>query len=73
MERDRHSLLQGNIARGAGDDGFDVQSRSTTLAGNRAVRNADLGIKAVLGVIDGGGNRASANGNPLQCANVFCR
>jgi parallel beta-helix repeat protein len=71
-ERDRHSLLQGNIARGAGDDGFDVQSRSTTLTGNRAVRNADLGIKAVLGVIDGGGNRASRNGNPLQCTNVFC-
>lgn len=71
-EKERHSLLQGNIARGAGDDGFDVQSRSTTLTGNRAVRNADLGIKAVLGVIDGGGNTASGNGNPLQCMNVFC-
>jgi hypothetical protein len=71
-EKDRNSLLQGNIARGAGDDGFDVQSRSTTLTGNRAVRNDDLGIKAVLGVIDGGGNRASRNGNPLQCTNVFC-
>jgi len=36
------------------------------------VRNADLGIEAVFGVIDGGGNRARANGNPLECTNVFC-
>jgi parallel beta-helix repeat protein len=69
---DRRSLLRGNIARGAGDDGFDVESRSTKLTGNRAVRNADLGIEAVPGVIDGGGNRAGGNGNPLQCTNVFC-
>jgi nitrous oxidase accessory protein NosD len=71
-EKDRHSLLQGNIARGAGDDGFDVGSRSTTLTGNRAARNDHLGIEAVFGVIDGGGNRASGNGDPRQCTNVFC-
>jgi hypothetical protein len=37
-----------------------------------ATRNRDLGIEAVAGVIDGGGNRASANGNPAQCTNVRC-
>ena len=44
------SLLTHNIATGAGDDGFDVQSRSTKLTGNRAKHNADLGIEAVRGV-----------------------
>jgi hypothetical protein len=30
------------------------------------VRNADLGIEAVFGVIDGGGNAAHGNGNPMH-------
>jgi parallel beta-helix repeat protein len=72
-KKDAHSLLLGNIARGAGDDGFDVESRSATLTRNRAVRNADLGIEAMFGVIDGGGNIARNNGNPAQCTNIFCR
>ena len=32
-----------------------------------------LGIEAVFGVTDGGGNRAHGNGNPSQCTNVACR
>jgi parallel beta-helix repeat protein len=70
--KDHHSLLQGNLARRSGDDGFDVESRSTKLARNRAVGNDDLGIEAVFGVIDGGGNLASGNGDPLQCLSVTC-
>jgi len=69
---DAHSLLRANIAIAAGDDGFDVRSPSTTLTGNRAMRNADLGIEAVFGVI-GGGNIARGNGDPRRCTNVFCR
>jgi parallel beta-helix repeat protein len=65
--------LERNSADGAGDDGFDVESASTTLIRNTANHNDDLGIEAVTGVTDGGGNRASGNGNPLQCTNVFCR
>jgi parallel beta-helix repeat protein len=61
--------LERNIAIHAGDD----DSPTTTLTRNKARRNGDLGIEAVSGVIDGGGNRASGNGNPLQCQNVFCR
>jgi parallel beta-helix repeat protein len=72
LKKDTHSLLFGNIAKGAGDDGFDVESRSAKLTNNRAVRNGDLGIEAVFGVIDGGGNIARHNGDPLQCTNIFC-
>ena len=34
--KDRHSHLTRNVAIGAGDDGFDVRSRTTKLTGNRA-------------------------------------
>jgi parallel beta-helix repeat protein len=71
-KKDSHSLLKGNTARGAGDDGFDIQSRTTNLARNRARRNGDLGIAAVFGDIDGGGNQASGNGDPRQCINIAC-
>jgi large repetitive protein len=71
-EKDDHSLLRRNIAKRNGDDGFDVGSPSTKLTSNRAVRNTDLGIEAVLGVIDGGGNRASGNGDPRQCSHILC-
>ena len=66
------SLLQRNIAIGAGDDGIDVDSPTTTLTRNLALRNGDLGIEAVPGVTDGGGNKARGNGNPVQCTNVDC-
>jgi parallel beta-helix repeat protein len=72
VRKERRSLLKGNVAKGAGDDGFDVESRSTTLTENRAVRNADLGIEAVQGVNDGGGNIARHNGDPRQCTNIAC-
>jgi hypothetical protein len=68
----KHTLLKGNHAFGAKDDGFDVKSRTTKLTGNRAVRNHDLGIHAVRGVIDGGGNIARHNGDPRQCTHIVC-
>lgn len=71
--KDHHTLLIGNLARRSGDDGFDVESNSTKLVRNRAVGNDALGIEAVFGVIDGGGNLASGNGDPRQCVNVRCR
>jgi parallel beta-helix repeat protein len=67
------TLLKRNSAIGAGDDGIDVDSTTTSLRRNTANRNGDLGIEAVSGVTDLGGNRADGNGNPLQCLNVFCR
>jgi parallel beta-helix repeat protein len=71
-KKDGHSVLVGNVARGAGGDGFDVERRSTKLTRNRAVHNGGLGIEAVRGVIDGGGNVARHNGNPRQCTNIVC-
>jgi hypothetical protein len=68
----RRTVLKRNDVRRSKDDGIDVDSPKTTLIGNQAVRNADLGIEAVFGVIDGGGNIARNNGNPAQCTNIFC-
>jgi parallel beta-helix repeat protein len=55
-----------------GDDGIDVNSSATTITSNTANKNGDLGIEAVPGVTDGGGNVASDNGDPRQCVNVDC-
>jgi parallel beta-helix repeat protein len=66
------TVLRGNIAKGAGDDGLDVDSAATRLEGNLALLNRDLGIEAVPGVTDGGGNRARHNGNPAQCTGIAC-
>jgi parallel beta-helix repeat protein len=66
------TLLDRNTAVGAGDDGIEVDNAETTLTRNLAARNGDHGIEAVAGVTDGGGNRAFANGNPVQCLSVAC-
>lgn len=71
-KHDHHSILRQNVARGAGDDGFRVQSRTSKLTDNRAIGNGDLGIRAVEGVTDGGGNVARRNGDPRQCVNISC-
>ena len=70
--RVRNTRVAGNIVTRAGDDGIDVDSASTTISGNLAVRNHDLGIEAVAGVT-GGGNKVAANGDPRQCTHVACR
>jgi hypothetical protein len=46
---------------------------NVTVTANKAIRNADLGIEAIPGVVDGGGNKAAANENRLQCLNVVCK
>jgi len=71
-KEDRHSRLKRNVAVGAGEDGFDVRSRSAKLTKNRAIRNRDLGIEATRGVRDGGGNVARHNGDPRQCTHIAC-
>jgi len=66
------TLVTANTANENGDDGIRVDAAGTTLTRNMANFNQELGIEAVPGVIDGGGNRARGNGNPLQCTNVTC-
>jgi parallel beta-helix repeat protein len=68
----KRTLLSRNHVFGAGTSGIKVGSPSTTLTRNEARRNGKLGIYAVPGVIDGGGNRASGNGDPRQCVNIVC-
>ena len=65
------AVLHGNTAIGA-RDGFDVGSPRRRTTANRAIRNADLGIEAVPGVLDAGGNSARHNGDPRQCTNIRC-
>jgi hypothetical protein len=67
------TLLERNVAIGADDDGIDVENARTTLTRNLALQNGDLGIEAVPGVIDGGGNKAKANGDAAQCTNISCK
>jgi parallel beta-helix repeat protein len=64
--------LQNNVVSHSGHDGINIASPSTTATHNLAVHNGNLGIEAVPGVTDGGGNHAFANGNPLQCTNIAC-
>src|SRR5215211_5373717 len=71
-DKAKHSLLSHNHAFGAKDDGLDTNNSTTKLTRNQARRNGDLGIEAVRGVIDGGGNKASGNGDRRQCTHVVC-
>ena len=68
----RHTILRRNSASQSRDDGFDVEGPTTKLTKNRALRNRDLGIEAVRGVIDGGGNIGRDNGDARQCTNIAC-
>jgi parallel beta-helix repeat protein len=69
---DNGSVLKRNVARRNEGDGFDIGSDSATLTRNRALRNGELGIEAVRGVIDGGLNLARANADTRQCTNISC-
>jgi parallel beta-helix repeat protein len=74
---DSDTTIERNRAERNGDDGIDVDigeyGGPITVRANRAFFNGDLGIEADPGTIDGGGNRASHNGNPAQCVGVRCR
>jgi hypothetical protein len=69
----RFTTVVNNFAGANPDDGIDADSPTTMIARNTANNNGDLGIEAVQGTRDGGGNRAARNENPLQCTGVLCR
>lgn len=67
-----NSSLEKNTVSTSGIDGIHVEAALTTLTKNTSVRNTNLGIFAP-GAVDGGGNKASGNGNPAQCIGVVCK
>jgi len=76
-----HAVVEGNRTDRNGDDGIDIDAAATAppdaidtvVRANRAFFNTDLGIEAVAGTTDGGGNRARHNGDPAQCVGVSCK
>src|SRR5690349_1571924 len=67
------TLVEANKVTRSSADGIDVRSASTTLRANSLTSNAEWGIAAPSGTIDGGGNRARGNGQSAQCQVVVCR
>jgi parallel beta-helix repeat protein len=72
---DSNRLEKNDVQRTSQGDGINVSTDSdlTLILKNLANDNGDLGIEAAAGTTrDGGGNRASGNGNPAQCVGVSC-
>ena len=68
---DPAALVRWNNASGNCSTGIIVGQAGATLAKNNADNNDDIGIDAVLGTIDGGGNTAIGNGVE-NCLGVVC-
>jgi parallel beta-helix repeat protein len=66
------TLLRDNLAQRNDGDGIEVRATNARLRNNSAFDNRLLGINAVAGVTDEGGNRAHGNGTAAQCLNVAC-
>jgi hypothetical protein len=69
-----HWRVRANLAAGNRGSGIAIAGavEDATLARNHVRANGGLGIDAAADVADGGGNRAHANGVPVQCAGVSC-
>jgi parallel beta-helix repeat protein len=65
------NYLRGNVAT-ANDVGITIQEPTNVLQSNVANNNVGLGIDAVPGTVDDGGNTAAGNGDPRQCVGVVC-
>jgi parallel beta-helix repeat protein len=68
----RRTLLLANHVDRSENAGIRVASASSVASENHANHNGRLGISAVRGVIDGGGNIARGNGDPRECNHVTC-
>ena len=63
--------IRDNLVTDAGGDGIQVDEVGAVVADNTALRNGGYGIRAVVGVVDGGGNTARDNVEG-QCLNISC-
>jgi len=66
------NVLERNLASASQFDGINVTSPSSVLTGNVAYNNGSLGIRAVNGVTDGGGNRAFGNALGQCSPSISC-
>lgn len=66
-------VVEHNTVERNGRDGIFSETPGAFIAKNRANGNTRLGMNAVVGTIDGGGNRASGNGDLRQCVGVYCK
>lgn len=66
------TLLRNNLVQRSDGDGIEVRASNARLRDNSAFDNRLLGINAVAGVTDLGGNSAHGNGTAAQCVNVAC-
>lgn len=76
---DSHGLILGNVTSHNSGDGlfiFDTipdHGPFHTVTGNTANWNGGFGIATnLVGLIDGGGNRARHNGDSLECKGIAC-
>jgi parallel beta-helix repeat protein len=74
------ALIEGNTANQNAESGLSITVGKHTIRGNNAHNNAGFGIAAgeldaadpLVANIDGGGNRATGNGEIVQCLGVVC-
>jgi parallel beta-helix repeat protein len=72
------NAIDRNVANDNAGDGIAIfedpagAAAGNSLSKNTANRNDGHGINAVDGTIDGGGNKARANGTPPDCLGVIC-
>lgn len=76
---DSTGSIVANVTNRNGGDGLAINDQNAengpfyTVTGNTANRNFGLGITTnLVGVIDGGCNRARHNGDALQCKGIAC-
>jgi len=65
-------LVQGNTVTGSRSTGIFIVSPSTTVTKNTATANLGFGIRDSTTAIDGGGNKASGNGDG-ECDGFVCK
>jgi len=64
------SVISQNTSSFNGGDG--IEAANAIVSRNLTLSNGQYGIRAVVGVVDGGGNKAAGNGEPAQCLGVTC-
>lgn len=75
---DSHGRYLGNVTNANGEDGLRItdtlpdHGRFFTVSRSVANANGGLGIFVPPGTLDGGQNRAHANGDVRQCVNLAC-